>query len=223
VENKPILDHLHPLLIPSLKSLPVDVPVTLLTRHSIREQPKNRIAGYDIPLTEEGVALAREWGRNLDRPISGLYSSPVQRCVNTAQAMAEGAGIELAVHTHATLVEPGSYVQDLPVAGPYFMKLGPLAFAQKHLRNEVRGVLSPEEGAKQLLQHLKGCLGDPGTLTIQVTHDTILAAFIYFLRCESEIDEPHWPWMMEGAFVWFEDDIVHWIWRGEAGSFDPGL
>ncbi len=215
-----VLSHLHPMLIPSLGKLPTDKPVTLLTRHSIREQPANRFAGYDIPLTPEGVELARQWGRNITRPIANIFSSPVQRCIKTAEAMAEGAGATLEIQTHATLVEPGCYVQDLPVAGPYFMKLGPLAFAQKHLRNEVRGVLSPAEGARRLLTHIKAAKGEDGTLSLHVTHDTILASFIYFLRQESELDETHWPWMMEGAFIWFDDDGVNWIWRGEHGVYD---
>ncbi|WP_290579364.1 histidine phosphatase family protein [Ketobacter sp.] len=213
-----ILEQLHPALVPSLAQVPRGVPVSLVTRHSIREQPKNRFAGYDVPLTPEGVHLAREWGRSLDRPIAALHSSPVGRCVETATAMAEGAGLELPVSTHSSLVEPGSYVVDLPVAGPYFLKLGPLAFARKHLRNEVRGVLSPREGALRLLQHFRDTLLQPGTFTVHVTHDTILTSFIYFLRSESDIEEAHWPWMMEGAFLWFEEEEVHWLWRGEAGS-----
>lgn len=220
MENKEILQHLHPKQIPSMDMLPEDKGVALLTRHSIREQPKNRFAGYDVPLTDLGVDLARAWGSSLSRPISSLYSSPVSRCIETATAMAEGAGIDMAVNTHGSLVEPGSYVQDLPVAGPYFFKLGPLAFAQKHLRNEVRGVLTPQEGARNLLQHIKQNLGEQGTLSVHVTHDTILTAFIYFLRQESALEEAHWPWMMEGAFLWFDRESVHWVWRGESGAFD---
>lgn len=221
--NKEILQHLHPQQIPSLDMLPEDKAVALLTRHSIREQPKNSFAGFDVPLTELGVDLAREWGKSLSRPIAGFYSSPVARCVDTAEAMAVGAGVELAIETHGSLVEPGSYVKDLPVAGPYFFKLGPLAFAQKHLRNEVRGVLTPLEGARNILNHIKQNLGDAGSLSVHVTHDTILAAFIYFLRQESELEQAHWPWMMEGAFLWFEPGVVHWVWRGEAGYYEIQL
>jgi len=217
LKDSTILAQLHPALIPSLGQLPQHLPVVLVTRHSIREQPKNGFAGYDVPLTEEGIELAREWGRSLDRPISAFHSSPVGRCLKTAEAMAEGAGIELPIATHPTLVEPGSYVVDLAVAGPYFMKLGPLAFARKHLKNQVRGVLSPEQGAWQLLQHFESSPAQPGTFSVHVTHDTILASFIYFLRSESEIEEAHWPWMLEGAFLWFEEGRVNWLWRGESG------
>ena len=218
MESEPILQHLHPALLPSLDSLPDHVPVSLLTRHSIRQESDNRFATYDLPLTPEGVTLARAWGERLCRPLVGLYSSPVGRCVATAEAIAEGAGVGLAVQTRTTLVEPGSYVQDIAMVGGLFFKLGPLGFANKHLRNEVRGVLSPQDGARQMLEYLRQHQGDdPGSLSVHVTHDTILAAFIYHLRGESELESDHWPWMMEGAFLWFDDDGAHWLWRGERG------
>lgn len=215
-----VLEHLHPKLLPALDMLPQNKPVALVTRHSIREEPKNQFAGYDVPLTALGVELAQAYGKTLSRPIASLFSSPVARCVDTAMAMAQGIGVDIPVTTHSCLVEPGSYVTDLPVAGPYFFKLGALEFAQKHLRNEVRGVLSPEEGARKLLRHLKQNLGSDGTLSVHVTHDTILAAFIYFLRKEHDIDQSHWPWMMEGVFLWFEANGVKWVWRGELGHFE---
>lgn len=218
MESETILQRLHPALLPSLEALPEHVPVSLLTRHSIREEPAHRFATYDVPLTPEGVALARAWGEKLSRPLAVLHSSPVARCVATAEAIAEGAGVPLSVQTSTTLVEPGSYVQDIGQVGGLFFKLGPLGFANKHLRNEVRGVLSPQEGARKMLTYLRQHQGDPGSLSVHVTHDTILAAFIYYLRGESQLEQDHWPWMMEGAFLWFEEDEAHWLWRGERGK-----
>ena len=220
MESETILEHLHPALIPALSALPEATPVALLTRHSIREESENRFATYDVPLTPAGVALAEAWGGLLNRPLAALYSSPVGRCVATAEAMARGAGKNLPVQTHAALVEPGSYVQDVAQVGGLFFRLGPLGFANKHLRNEVRGVLSPEEGARQLLRHVRANLGEPGSLAVHVTHDTILAAFIYFLRKQQNLEATDWPWMLEGAFLWFEEDVAHWIWRGEQGMLD---
>ena len=222
MEIETILEQLHPSLIPSLAALPAHLPVALLTRHSIREEAENRFATYDVPLTPEGVALAQAWGGLLTRPLAALYSSPVGRCVATAEAMARGAGATLAIHNHGSLVEPGSYVQDVAQVGGLFLKLGPLGFANKHLRNEVRGVLSPEAGARQLLEHLQASRGEPGSLSVHVTHDTILAAFIYFLRGQQTLEQADWPWMMEGAFLWFDEDAAHWIWRGEQGRLPLG-
>ena len=37
------------------------------------------------------------------------------------------------------------------------------------------------------------------------------------------IDEEHWPWMMEGLWVWFEDARMHWVWRGHHGHRELAL
>lgn len=213
---------LHPALRPSLARLPSDRPVALLTRHSIRELSPNGVATYDLPLTSEGVLLAERWGSELGRPLHRLYSSPVGRCVDTAAAMARGAGLVAAdIQSTLNLVEPGCYVHSIGRIGPLFLKLGPLAFANHHFREPLEGILSPEEGSVKLLRHLHEHQGPAGSISLHVTHDTILAAFIYHLLGRQQIVEEDWPWMMEGAWIWFDDtDRVHWLWRGEPGSRD---
>ena len=77
--------------------LPVsDTPVTLLTRHSIREMVSGQgLAGYNLQLTPQGRDLAESWGAYLveqtDRNIQHCMSSPIQRCVDTAALMIQGA------------------------------------------------------------------------------------------------------------------------------------
>ncbi|HET8731866.1 MAG TPA: histidine phosphatase family protein, partial [Moraxellaceae bacterium] len=83
---------LHPDMAPAVALLPADRPLILLSRHSVREEAPNGIAGYDLPLTEEGIRLAEEWGTRLPGPLHALHSSPVGRCVDTATALARGAG-----------------------------------------------------------------------------------------------------------------------------------
>lgn len=210
---------LHPTLAPAMALLPTDRPLALLTRHSVRESAPNGIATYDLPLTPEGVRLAEEWGGQLPWPLHGLHSSPVGRCVATAVALARGAGrAELEIRTSPHLVEPGCYVHSLGQVGPLFLQLGPLAFANRHLREPLPGILTPEQGGARLLRHLQEQMGPPGTLSVHVTHDTILAAFIYHLLGRVSLVEADWPWMLEGAWLWFEDDdTVRWVWRGEPG------
>ena len=207
---------------PSLNLLPPATPVTLLTRHSVREMGANGTASYELPLTAEGIALAEWWGGRMPRVIAGFYSSPVQRCVDTALAMARGAGLAGAeVRPVSTLVEPGCFVSNMRHVGPLFLELGPVSFANRHFQEAMDGILSPQAGAAKLLQHLLEHQGEADSLTVHVTHDTILAAFIYHLLDQPAIGEEDWPWMMEGAWVWFEGrDAVHWLWRGRAGQRD---
>lgn len=209
------MDALHPELLPALALLPGDRPVALFTRHSIREQAQQGFAGYDVPLTPEGVALAESWGARLTRPLHVALSSPVGRCMDTAKAMLAGAERrEIAVLPHAQLVEPGCFVQDIRTVGPVFLELGPVAFANLHFRQSLAGIRPPGEGTRRLLDFMRAQLGAPGSLSLFVTHDTILAACIYTLLGTEYIGESDWPWMMEGAFLWFDEDGVHGVWRG---------
>src|SRR5574343_221511 len=101
-------------------------PVTLFTRHSVREMVAGQgLAGYDLQLTDEGRELAQAWGRylieNTGRVIEQCMSSPIQRCVDTAALMIQGADqITQNANTHhienveqGLLVEPGSFVLDI--------------------------------------------------------------------------------------------------------------
>lgn len=214
-----MLSDLHPELLPSLAHLPEDRPVVLFTRHSIREQPQSGFAGYDVPLTPRGREVAHAWGGQLGRPVHSALSSPVGRCVDTAREMLAGAG-----HRHVDvqlthqLVEPGCFVHDIRAIGKTFISLGPVGFANLHFSEELPGICSARDGTARLVDFMREQLGPPGSLSLLVTHDTILAACMYTLLEVERIDQSHWPWMMEGAFFWFSDSHVNWLWRGEAGS-----
>ena len=198
---------LHPRLLEALNLLPKDKPVHLLTRHSVRELAKNGFADYRLPLTPEGIEMAREWGTQLARPVEAFYSSPVGRCVNTAIAMAEGArkaGLIAdipEVTTDTTLVEPGCYVEDLNQVGPTFLKMGAFKFLNHHLQEPFEGMLSPAEGRSKLAAYLKAREPASGHLNVHVTHDTILAVLVAELHGRRRISEEDWPWMMEGLWV----------------------
>lgn len=214
-------------------------PVTLFTRHSIREDVKGQgLAGYDLQLTEQGRDLAQEWGSYLvgqtDRVIQHCISSPIQRCVDTAALMIDGAdAIVGQSNTHnieiieqGLLVEPGSFVLDIQQAGPYFAKQGALGFINSFVNNALPGMKHPINGVVDVLELIYNT--HPSTnsgLSLAVSHDTILAAMIAVMSGRQTVSREDWPQMMEGLFVWFEGDIFNesklkWIWRGEVHSLN---
>lgn len=210
------------------------IPVTLFTRHSLRELVNGQgLAGYDLQLTEQGRELTYVWGQyliqNSDRAIQHCISSPIQRCVDTAALMIEGAdGTHKVKNTHTIeiveqrlLVEPGSFVLDIQQAAPYFRKQGALGFINSFVNNALPGMKHPITGVFDVLELLyhthptqhKG-------LSLAVSHDTILAAIVAVISGKNQIDQTDWPDMMEGLFVWFEGEDfsnskLKWIWRGK--------
>lgn len=64
--------------------------VAVMMRHSARTYDPG-IRDFDNPLTDEGRELAREFGRSLPKDVLvRAYSSPIERCVETADLILEG-------------------------------------------------------------------------------------------------------------------------------------
>ncbi len=212
-------------------------PVTLFPRHSIREVVTGQgLAGYDLQLTEQGRELAQAWGNylidNTDRSIQHCISSPIQRCVDTAALMIQGADSSTLVqNTHhieivqqGLLVEPGSFVLDIKQAGPYFQKQGALGFINSFVNNALPGMKHPITGVVDVLELIYNTHPqDHFGLSLAVSHDTILAAIIAVISGRNTVSHEDWPKMMEGLFVWFEGDVfleskLKWIWRGQVNE-----
>lgn len=234
------LELLPPSMLKAIDLLPdVHTPVTLFTRHSIRENVAGQgLAGYDLQLTGPGRELAQKWGAYLidhsGRAIQHCISSPIQRCVDTAALMIEGAdSVHIAPNTHhieiveqGLLVEPGSFVLDIKQAGPYFRQQGALGFINSFVNNALPGMKHPIHGVVDVLELIYNTHpNSPGGLSLAVSHDTILAAIIAVISGRNEVSQEDWPQMMEGLFVWFEgknflESQLKWIWRGKVHTLD---
>lgn len=242
--SEPSLMGLPPSMSASLERVAaISAPLTLLTRHSIREEVAgNGFASYALPLTEHGRQLAQAWGYHLalqtGRTIKTCVSSPIQRCVDTAslmlagqaellkQSAAQDAAQQLPnIEQHVLLVEPGGFVHDVQQAGPLFFKYGALGFINAFLREEIPGMKQPQHGVRDILQLLymqsRADIGMSGHASIHlaVSHDTILAALLAVMAKQTAITWADWPAMMEGVWLWFEGEefgqsVLHWLWRG---------
>ncbi|OTG82642.1 histidine phosphatase family protein [Acinetobacter sp. ANC 5054] len=234
------LDLLPSSMLKAIDLLPDEkTPVTLFTRHSIREVVQGQgLAGYDLQLTSQGRDLAEAWGsyliENTDRVIQHCISSPIQRCVDTAALMIQGADhVTIEPNTHhieiieqGLLVEPGSFVLDIKKAGPFFQKQGALGFINSFVNNALPGMKQPIHGVVDVLELIYNThpTNDYG-LSLAVSHDTIIAAILAIISGKNIVTREDWPKMMEGLFVWFEGDVfleskLKWIWRGELNELN---
>lgn len=211
----------------SLELLPANKAISLLTRHSIREQAENYNAHYKLPLTQDGIALARYWGSLQIQNSFNLYSSPVGRCQETALHMfaSKSTVKNPQLKTVTLLAEPGCFIESreqMVEVGQYFLNDGPITFMNRILNAEFSQLQHPRIAVRKLLTHIRDeQAGDPDVLNIHVSHDTILAAFVYSLLGKKQIQQEQWPRMMEGVYLWFESDLVQGVWRGE--YFECGL
>lgn len=224
--SAPAPSHLPDSMIASVGLLPEGERLILFTRHSLRERSDgNGFASYQLPLTPKGRILAKSWGRWLagHLPYSldvDSISSPIGRCIDTAQLMQEGAGLRRDITHQSLLVEPGSLVTEPEIANPIFKEIGVLNFINRFLQNNLEGTKNTYQGGLDLLSLFYQHQPQHGHLMLAVSHDTLLSAFLAVMFDVEEIDWNDWPKMMEGVFLWFDDKPfdqanAHFVWRGE--------
>jgi len=199
---------------------PTDRPVVVLLRHSVRPPLPPVGDDFSLPITETGVALSRELGSRLTPNLRSLHASPLTRCVQTAEALREGATSSAQVRLDRLLGNPGAFVLDDRVAGDIWKSRGH-EWVMLHLMNDLPplpGMAVPQPAARFLVQHmLEAAVGDPGT-HVFVTHDSVIvAAVAQLLRTPIPSDE--WPWYLEAACFWRDGDGVQVRYRERAGAW----
>ncbi|WP_280553483.1 histidine phosphatase family protein [Halomonas sp. 25-S5] len=197
-----------------LERIPIDRPVAMLLRHSVRDQIPPGDVGYNIPITDIGHGLARELGACLLGRLRSLHSSPLPRCLQTAEAIAGGAGAELVITPDRLLGDPGVYVLDGSRAWMNWEELGHEG-VMRHLVKEataLSGMARPDEAARFLVQTMLGTATNRPGVHIFVTHDSLVTATAARLLGEP-LGLEEWPEFLEGAFFWAEEDGVHTIYQ----------
>lgn len=199
-----------PSLICNLANAPADRPVMLLLRHSARGPLPVGEAGNDVRITKAGKHHAEEFGRRLGVQIRSLQSSPVPRCIQTANALREGANPNLDITMSQLLGDPGVYVLDGDLAWSNWERLGHEEVMRRLVSEDepLPGMAQPDEAAQLLLSHMLKSAGDSCGLHLFVTHDSVITATVSRLQ-----GSPHgpsdWPFFLEGALFWQSEEGVH--------------
>lgn len=165
-----------------------------MMRHSARFPITDEAVNHLVGLTEEGVRMAEAFGAALAQRFQRgrLLSSPVGRCVDTANAVARGAGW------------PMQAVVEDKLAYPFIANLW-----ERIRRGEMNGHLPVE--VRAMLELMLGDPGDP-RLDVLVTHDNVLATMIAFFM-GAQVTGPDLPRYLEGMLIWRAEDGIHTLWR----------
>lgn len=213
-----------PSVLTHLASVPQDRAVVVLLRHSVRDYLPPGDAGYMLPITEVGRGLARELGEHLRGRLRTLRASPLLRCVQTAEALAEGARVDLAVVPDRHLGDPGIFVIDNRRAGEIWEALGHEG-VMRHLvtgSDALPGLGRPDEAARFLVHHMLAAAADQPGIHIFVTHDSLVTATAARLLGQP-LGVGDWPWYLEGAFFWRDEVGVNTVYRGREARRDGPL
>lgn len=204
-----------------LAAVPVDKPVALLLRHSVRNRIPAGEVGNDVPITDDGHRLATKLGEMIGSRLRSLRTSPVLRCVQTAQCLNDGAGTNYQLRHDELLGEPGVYVIDGKIAWSNWERLGHDG-VMEHLATSsevLPGMACPDVAARRLVLHMLETMGDEPGLHVFVTHDLVIVATVARMFARS-LPKDEWPWFLEGAFFWRAPEGIHVGYRNN-GSICP--
>lgn len=178
-----------------------DHAVAVLLRHSVRGDLPPGEVGNDVPITETGAQLAREFGILLRDKLKSLHSSPILRCMQTAEAIRDGASFRSPVERDRYLGDPSIFVLNGQVAWSNWERLGHEG-VMRHLASEAAalpGMARPGRAARFLVQHMLAMRQDEPGFHVFVTHDTVVTATVaQFIN--TPLGPCDWPRFLEGAF-----------------------
>ena len=184
-----------------LDEAPADAPVAVLLRHSVRGPLPRGDAGNAVPLTRDGVRLARSLGAVLGDRLRTLHTSPLPRCVQTAEAVRSGAEVDVPVVSDRLLGDPGVYVVDARRAWSNWETLGHEAVVHSLMTGSevLPGMADPGPAARRLVRHMLAAAGDRPGLHLFITHDFVITITVARLLGEP-LGREEWPRYLDGAF-----------------------
>lgn len=195
-----------------LDQIPRDRPVAMLLRHSVRDPLPPGAAGNALPITEAGRLLATALGEVLGSRLRTIRTSPLVRTAQTAVCLVDGAGVALEPLADTLLGAPGVFVVD-DRAGATWDALGHEGVMAHFVADPtpLPGCAAPEPAARFLVHHMLSQAQAPGVHAF-VTHDSLITATVAWMLGRP-MTTADWPWYLEAAFFWADDDGVHTAWR----------
>ncbi len=198
----------------------------LVMRHSVRDRFCRADFNCHSPhLNAQGEPLACAAGRAVAKALKGpieIYSSPVERCMETARFISDECGGPEPVPSEV-LGEPGTpFVSDTEAADRTWenypvsdITFGDLA------GGSTPGLYPPETNAELLLEALRPKLERDGLLTVCVTHDLYLMRAAGYLA--GMFPEDTWADFCEGFMIIRRGEEEYFVWHGKEYPLPDGF
>lgn len=180
-----------------------DEVAAILIRHAERDSIPNLSHGTNVLLTEKGKRDAHSFGEKLrGRTITCAYTSPVQRCGQTARAILAGYGNpDGAMISTNLLGAPGAYIEDGDLAGRYFLDLGTTTTVNRYIETgELEGFKPLKAASIAFLSQISNDLARADNDLIYVSHDAVIIPLISWLTGE-DFGYRKWLVFMDGAII----------------------
>lgn len=157
--------------------------LSLLIRHADRDQIPEGSFGNEVLLNEKGKQNSLKFGESLSKlQVNRIFTSPVGRCVQTAEHISKGYGRNIEIIETIALGNPGIPIFDDKLAGEYYLQHGGFGMYQHFTQGKkISGVLPIEEMKISMTDFIDKNTTENG-LTLFVSHDMIIAMYHYCLN-----------------------------------------
>jgi broad specificity phosphatase PhoE len=152
--------------------------LAMIIRHADRDRIPDGEFGNEILLNEKGVANSLAFGTKLaSSKVCRIFTSPVPRCVQTAEYISTGFGSSLEIIPTKALGDPGLHVDDDKLAGEFYLKHGFDGIYQRFMKGEpVPGISSAELLRNSIDEFIHENTTEEG-ITLFITHDSLIALY----------------------------------------------
>lgn len=173
----------------------------ILIRHADRELIPQGEIGNEIPINNLGIKRSIEFGeklRNIEK--IKIFSSPVSRCLQTAQCISSGYGSQAEIIPTNALGDPGLHVIDEKIAGEFYLKFGFDEMYKRFISDQpIPGVPSAKETQSRISAFIESKI-DGKSITLFITHDSLIAFYHYALSGKIYSKE-NWVNYLEGIII----------------------
>lgn len=213
----------------SAKLCPNGENIKFLFRHSIREEISDNASHDEIQnaqLTPEGREIALCLGESLELEIGTISSSPTKRNIDTCHEIIKGYNknyVEFKYNILETemLQCPHLKKENIQEEHGTWEKLGIKGIFDCFAKNiEMPGFFDLETSSKLIIKYIFHIGNKNNTLDLFCTHDFQLAMLlIYFakdkIEYKNDLFNGNWPEMLEGMFLWGNENDYNVLWRGK--------
>lgn len=167
-------------ILKSLSTIPNDIPRAVLIRHANRPETPDMLPGFEVKLTEEGRIAARRLGKKIQEKDLRFFSSPFDRCVQTAHEIAHGAKVPAQVEFSSLLGMHGPFVLDPDKASLEIRRLRD-QFFDKWMKGGIDEHIMrvPENGTQLLVKWILSRLKERNKgIDVHISHDIIVTGIL---------------------------------------------
>ncbi|MBL7882866.1 MAG: histidine phosphatase family protein [Bacteroidia bacterium] len=184
----------------------VNEKISLLLRHADRDDIPKGSFGNEILLNEKGKQNAQSFGAKLaERKINRIFTSPVGRCVQTAEFITKGYGSSIEIIETTALGAPGLHIKDEKIAGEFYLQYGFDEMYKRFMKGEeIPGMTNIDELNYRITNFINENSTENGT-TVFITHD-MLIAFYHFSINKKVYTKDNWINYMTG--LTFKNGII---------------